>query len=65
MRKNLCTVLIPLCKNSLNLPISHTDYYPLIKQEQPLPVFLVSNTEVLNPYSQSRAFNTQSSAPLS
>ena len=27
VHENLCTVLIPLCKNNLNLPISHTDHY--------------------------------------
>ena len=31
--ENLCTVLlIPLCKNNLNLPISHTDHYALRKK---------------------------------
>ena len=29
--KNSCTVLIPLCKNNFNLPISHTDHYALRK----------------------------------
>ena len=27
----LCVVLIPLCKNNLNLPIPHTDHYALRK----------------------------------
>ena len=27
VHQNLCTALIPLCKNNLNLPISHTDHY--------------------------------------
>ena len=31
IHKNLCTVLIPLCKNNLNLPIFHTDHYALRK----------------------------------
>ena len=25
--ENLCTILIPVCKHNLNLPISHTDQY--------------------------------------
>ena len=29
--KNFCTLLIPLCKNNLNLAISHTDHYTLRK----------------------------------
>ena len=37
VRKNLCTLLIPLCKNNLSLPISYTDHYALRKKEQPLP----------------------------
>ena len=31
VHENSCTVLIPLCKNNLNLPISHTDHYALRK----------------------------------
>ena len=37
VHENSCTVLIPRCKNNLNLPISHTDHYALRKQDQPLP----------------------------
>ena len=31
VHKKLCTVLIPLCKNNLKLPMSHTDPYALRK----------------------------------
>ena len=31
VHENSCTVLIPLCKNNLNLPISHKDHYALRK----------------------------------
>ena len=34
VHENLCMVLIPLCKNDLNLSISHTDHYAL---KQALP----------------------------
>ena len=36
VHENSCTVLIPLCKNNLNLPIHHTDNCTLWKYEQPL-----------------------------
>ena len=29
--KNLCTVLIALCKNNLTMSLSHTDHYALRK----------------------------------
>ena len=31
VHENSCMVLIPLCKNNLNLPVSNTDHYALIK----------------------------------
>ena len=31
VHENSCTLLIPLCKNNLNLPIHHKDYYALRK----------------------------------
>ena len=31
--QNLCMVLIPLCKNNLNMLISHTDHYALRKKK--------------------------------
>ena len=37
VRKNLCTVLIPLSKNNLNLPLLHTDHSASRKWEQLLP----------------------------
>ena len=37
VHKNSCTVLVPLCKNNLNLPISDKDHYALRKYKQQLP----------------------------
>ena len=48
IHENLCTILIPLCKYDLNLPM-----------------FLISNTAVSNPYSHSTGFDPQSFLPLS
>ena len=43
--KNLCTVLVPLCENNLNLPISHTDHYTLREYKQLLPEHFKFSTQ--------------------
>ena len=62
VHENSCTVLIPLRKNNLYLPISHTDHYALITTTT--TAFLISNTVVRNPYTHSTAFDPQSFAPF-
>ena len=59
VHENSCTVLIPLCKNNLNLLISYTDHYYCFKKIKTTTttVFLISNTVVPNPYSHSTAFD--------
>ena len=66
VHKNLYTVLIPLCKNNLNLSnLSHRLLCFKKIKTTTTTAFLISNTVVLNPYSHSAASDPQSFAPLS
>ena len=56
VHKNLCTVLIPQCRNNLNLSISCLDQIKTITAT----AFLISNKEVLNPCSHRTTFDSQS-----
>ena len=65
LHDNSCMLLIPLCKNNLNLPVSHTDRYALRKlKTTATTAFLIFNTVVPNPNNHSTTFDPQSSAPL-
>ena len=64
--ENSCTVLIPLCKNNLNMQISHIDHYALRKRKATTTgAFLISNTVLPNSYSHSAAVDPKSFTPLS
>ena len=58
------TVLIPLWKNSLNLPISHRPLCFNKIRTTATTAFLISNTVVLNPFNHSATYNPQTFAPL-
>ena len=53
-----------LCKNNLNLPISHKDYYYASKKRTTTTTFLISNTVFPNPCSHKTVFDPQSFTPL-
>ena len=57
-------VLIPLCKNNLNLSVSQIDHC-FKKKRNTTTAFLISNTVVPIPYSHSTVFDPQSFAPIS
>ena len=63
LHKNLCTVLIPLCKNNLNFPDRPLCFKKI--RTTTTTTFLISNTIVSNPYSHSTAFDPQSFTSLS
>ena len=62
VQENLCTVLIPLCIESANLP-----HKPLCFKEtkaNTTKALLISSTVVPNPYSHSTTINPQPFDPL-